>query len=135
LPILFASGLVSRPHRPSPPTISSGTISPGQKILSEKSAFVSGAKITALIVADPSKANGQELQLVTSSPLLGPDLLVYWSPQEPKAALASEARLLGPFPVLTHYSLPLEVQGKGFVSLYSLARGQVLVSLPVDIQP
>jgi hypothetical protein len=135
LPVLFASGLLSRPHWPSDLAVSDATIPEGQKIVWEKSGSVDRTKVTVRVLSDPSSTNSEQVQLSTSKPLIAPDLLVYWSPQQSNAGLAAEAHLLGPFHVLTRYPLPLEAQEKGFVILYSLARGQVLVSLPVEIQP
>ena len=135
LPVLFASGLLSRPHWPSAPAVSKEVIPEGQKVVWEKSGFVDGTKIAVRVLRDPSSTNSEQVQFSTGKPLLAPDLLVYWSPQQLNAGLAAEAHLLGPFHVLTRYSLPLEAEKKGFVILYSIARGQAMVSLPVEIQP
>lgn len=135
LPVLFASGLLSRPHWPSDPAVSGAAIPEGQKIVWEKTGSVDRTKVTIRVLRDPSRTNSEQVQLSTSKPLIAPNILVYWSPQQPNAGLSAEARLLGPFHVLKRYPLPPEAQEKGFVILYSLAHGQVLISLPVEIQP
>jgi hypothetical protein len=135
LPLVFASGILSRHHVHSASTIQGSSALVSTSVVSEKSAVVSGSKLTVRILRDSSSAEVRQLQLVSGSSLTAPDLLVYWCEKASQGSLPDGAQLLGPFRASSYYRLPPGAEDKGSIILYSLAHGQILALIPLENQP
>ena len=134
LPVLFVSGLLSRHEWPVPGSALSEGSMLANKMVSGQTALMAGRKFHVRFAGDPEGKTGGELQLVPESPLVAPDVLVYWSKTDASSEFPAGAALLGGFSPTKHYRLPMpEIQGKGqgFIVLYSLAQKQTLGSFAI----
>ena len=137
LPVLFVSGLLSRHKWPPAPTQNARQSVTSGGLISQQTVMPNGKKIDIRIFVNKTIQNAPEIQLIPASPLVAPDILVYWSETEPKSGLSANARLLGAFTPTQRYRLPAEAGGhaRGYVVLYSLAQKQLLASFSVESRP
>jgi hypothetical protein len=127
LPTVFASGLLSRHKAAREPVLA--------EIWSKSQiASLAGQKLHMRIVNGSGTRPGRRLELIPESPLLAPDVLVYWSKADAASNLPSGAILLGPFEPTKQYPLPeqeMKENGEGFIILYSLGWKQMLGSVAI----
>ena len=124
LPILFVSGVASRQPLPEAPATPSQT--PRLAKISETAFRVNGATLTTRVF----KYDGTlALQISTATPLLAPDVLVYFSAASPTQAPTNDSLFLGAF--IPGQLYPLPKNPRGYITLYSLAQKQTLASFPV----
>jgi hypothetical protein len=140
LPVLFVSGLLSRHEWPSAGlSLAKGPIRT-DKIVSPRTAVLAGNEFDVRILDEGSGTSGWSLELVPHSPLVAPDVLVYWSKASAASELPAGAELIGAFELNRVYRLPMQKMqdGHGFIVLYSLAQKQTLGSFaigPVGSRP
>jgi len=118
LPLLFAGGLLSRhtwPRRPN--RIEEQTTS----IITSaaRTIILGGLKLEVRLFVDQTNPAASDIQITLSSPLVAPNVLVYWSEIEAKSVLSGDALFLGAFRKTGSYRLP--GKANGYVILYSLA--------------
>jgi hypothetical protein len=101
---------------------------------SEAAATVAGVHLKVRSLS-PTTATERKVQLLSTAPVVSPDLLVYWSEDSSAKALSPSARLVGSFHAGGIYTLPADARNSGYLSLYSLAHREVVASIPVGAQP
>ena len=135
LPVLLALGLGARRARTSPAT------QPITEINSAKQSGVQWQKhaIRSRLYAGLDTANRPQDIFVTLEPAQNvnePDLLLYWAGSEPQGgSLPTQARLLGALSASNTFTLPREVNGAGYLVLYSLAHQTVVDTARVENLP
>ena len=120
LPVLFVAGLSSR-HKP-PGGAFHIELAPNRSI-SDQTAVFGGTKVHVRIVRNRENGPEWQLELSPESPLLAPDVLVYWSNTNATSDLPADAKLLGSYDPAKRYPLPpqaFQEGGQRFVILYSL---------------
>lgn len=131
LPVLFVSGLLSRPKGPPYALRALVDSAAGLKTVSHQTATLGIMKFQVWIRQSTADNSGWDLQLVTEKALVAPDVLVYWSESDAHAGLPAGAVLLGTFGYAKHYSLTAQEKEHGFIVLYSLAQRQKLGSFAI----
>jgi hypothetical protein len=145
LPLLLIAGLRSRPPQPAIDTLPIQQVGPGSldRLVSIERSW-NGLRFLFSILEDdssttekgPLEERSHHLEIQPLSPLVFPDLLVYWTSETATAftTLPDSALLLGTVPASRagHYRLPpASSQGMTFI-LYSLGHGEVVGSLSVS---
>jgi len=134
LPVLFVSGLLSRPKgqsfilRASP--ISVANLEALSKV-SHQTASLAGRRLDVWIRENQTGAGSWNLQLVPDAPLVAPDVLVYWSESDATGSFPAAATCLGAFDYAKQYPLTKQEKEHGFIVLYSLAQKQVIGSFAI----
>lgn len=131
LPVLFVAGLLSRHSPPSGPSHIEAVSS---RSISDQTAVLGGTKVRIRIFGGHENGSEWQLELSPESPLLSPDVLVYWSKTNPTSDLPFDAKLLGSYGPTKRYPLPgqaLQEGGQGFVILYSLGWKRLVGSVAI----
>ena len=134
LPLLLASGLLSRRRALSVPATLENTTLEHHEILSEKVVVANGMKYTVRILRDSSHTSSWQVQLIPNSLVVAPDVLVYWAEDPPQTSLPTAALFLGPFRPSSTYALPRD-KGQGVIILYSLAHAQTFTVIRLEKLP
>lgn len=129
LPALFALALATRAPEPtnaSLPAPAPDSVPPIATVLRKHVQLHRGSVYSASFGSDPSA-----VALVQEGGERAPDVLAYWSETEPRdGELASDALLLGPVGERERtYRLPESAHDSGWIVLFSLAYGEVVVSI------
>src|SRR5260370_6846021 len=116
LPLLFAGGLLSRhtwPRRPN--RIEEQTTS----IITSaaRTIILGGLKLEVRLFVDQTNPAASDIQITLSSPLVAPNVLVYWSEIEAKSVLSADALFLGAFRNTGSYRLPAKANGYAILSI------------------
>ena len=93
-----------------------------------------GTKVHVRIVRNRENGPEWELELSPESPLLAPDVLVYWSNTNATSDLPADSKLLGSYDPAKRYPLParaFQEGGQRFVILYSLGWKRLLGSVAI----
>lgn len=131
LPLVLIAGLASRYRWPTPAYTSGQT----DAVVSEEVVSAGDVKLKVQLLSNPAVPGEVRFNLLASSTLVAPDLLVYWAEGPGSKALDPNARLLGAYSEGATYRLPADARSKGSVSLYSLAQQRAVASIPLGGKP
>ena len=86
--------------------------------------------------SDSNRSGDIQVALRPSQELKEPDLLLYWSVEQPtRDSLPAAAQLLGPFAAGKVFGLPLNVDRAGYLVLFSLAHHGLFDTAKVEKLP
>lgn len=127
LPVLFVAGLASR-HNAAKEKVVAEVWSNGQLV------SLAGQRLHMRILKSAGATPSTRVELIPESPILAPDILVYWSKSDAATDLPSGAVLLGAFEPPKQYTIPeqeIKENGEGFLIFYSLGWKKTLGSVAI----
>ena len=134
LPALLAAGLVARrPLRPSRLQVPL----PSSAYLVRKSDILwQTHTIQTTFYSDSNRPEDIQVSLHPAKELNEPDLLLYWSVEQPtRDSLPAAAQFLGPFAAGKTFGLPLSVNRTGYLVLFSLPHQSLVDTAKVEKLP
>jgi hypothetical protein len=135
LPSLFIGGLLARHKWPVTASANSGELRAGEQALSDTHQTVGGIRFEVRVLVSSISPAERAVQIVSQTPVVVPDLLVYWSQTAVQTSLPDSAQLLGPYRPWERYPLPAGSSVGGFIVFYSLGQQKALGSLSLGKQP
>jgi hypothetical protein len=126
LPTVFIGGLLSRHQWPATASTHLKQTSQSELLISEKSETAGELKFEVRLLKVPTDPNMRAVEFLSETPVVAPDVLVYWSARRPESNLPAYAQLLGTYHPHQQYRLPSAAKDTGFVVLYSLAQEKLL---------
>ena len=92
--------------------------------------------IQTAFYSDSNRSGDIQVALRPAQELNEPDLLLYWSVEQPTGdSLPAAAQLLGPFAAGKAFTLPLNVDRAGYLILFSLAHQSLIATAKVEKLP
>jgi hypothetical protein len=92
--------------------------------------------IQTTFYSDLNRSGDIQVSLHPAKELNEPDLLLYWSVEQPtRDSLPAAAQFLGPFAVGKAFGLPLSVNRAGYLVLFSLPHQSLLDTAKVEKLP
>ena len=135
VPILFVVSLMARQDPPDPnssmPRLYDAVIGEFTASSGMSGVFDAQPAITYRLLGNQAAA----VELATTEVLRLPELLVYWSPENPSGFLPEDRVLLGSWAVTSTrvFKLPARAVGPtGAITLYSLSQQEVVASTPLN---
>jgi hypothetical protein len=135
LPVVLAAGLGAR-HRQSRSSVQAARLPDSAHLVRRSTDLWSKQAMLTEFYDDANHPGEISVIVRPAVELTEPDLLLYWSSElPPENMLSANARLLGPFVEGRPFTLPLDVDGTGYLVLFSLPHQTVLDSAKVEKLP
>lgn len=135
LPALFLGGLFARHKWPLASPANPVQLQNGEVLLSEKVEKVGNLQFNVRLLGSSGNPGERAVQISSKTPLVAPDVLVYWSEQPVPSALPAAAQLLGPYRPHARYLLPVDSRETGSIMLYSLGQQKLLGAFSLGKRP